>query len=162
VCVLLHVSVSFLFVYLYVAQLAINGWLPHDYFAISAWLCVARYPFNIHSFCNWKPDSLIGIIWNKAFPFMIWKVFSACFLTPMSIELGWLSLFDKCESLGKTNVRIGILSRLVNAFEFGGINSKFYIIQPSTAAFYWFYCFIFALPVELWSKLTLIRLKNRN
>jgi hypothetical protein len=33
---------------------------------------------------------------------------------------------------------------------------SFYIIQPSTATHYWFYCFIFALPFEIWSKPTLI------
>ncbi|CAJ2661116.1 unnamed protein product [Trifolium pratense] len=35
--------------------------------------------------------------------------------------VGYLYL-TKCESTGKANVRIGILSRLFNAFEFGGIN----------------------------------------
>lgn len=79
----------------------------------------------------------------------------------MSIELGWISLFDKCESLGKANARIGILSGLFNAFEFGGNNSKFHILfSRALQTTIYFHYLIFAFSFELCWKSTVYMAEN--
>lgn len=78
---------------------------------------------------NWKSENLIRILWNNLLHNL--EFVCSLFLTQTFIELGWLSLFDKCESLGKANVRIRILGGFFNAFEYGRSYGKFDIILSS-------------------------------
>lgn len=91
--------------------------------------------FCLHACCNisillficiWKSENLIRIILKQITSYDLKLVFRL-FSDP-EIELGWLFVFDKCESLGKADVRVGILSWLLLGFECWGNSRKFHII----------------------------------